>query len=121
MRLIQSIASSRAGLITAFAGAVMTLGVGRAALAQDSSQVPAASANLPGKHVILRVGPGFNPISADGIARVLRQDGCPATVTAERGFPGHLTVDIEGYKPSKFKSGEVGAAGLVAKRLCLGD
>lgn len=121
MGLMQRISESRAAFISAFAGAAMTLGVGSAALAQDSSQVAAVpSANLPGKHVTLRVGPGFSPSAADSVARGLREIGCPATVTAERGFPGHLTVDIDDYKPSKFKAGEVGDAGVVAQRLCLG-
>jgi hypothetical protein len=121
---MQDIASSRTGIISAFAGAVMTLGAVGAALnaspahAQSDTQVatrPAAS--LPGKDVILRIGPGFSPSAADSIARVLRSEGCPATVTAERGFPGHLTVEVEGQS-HKFRT--VGSAGAAAKDWCLG-
>jgi hypothetical protein len=119
MGLMQRISESRTAFISAFAGAAMTLGVGGAALAQDSSQVAAVpSANLPGKDVILRIGPGFSPSAADSIARVLRSEGCPATVTAERGFPKSLTVEVGDFS-YKFRDGQVGSAGNKALDWCL--
>jgi hypothetical protein len=77
------------------------------------------SDNPKGKHVILRVGPGFNPVAADRIADVLEREGCTAEVTAERGFPGHLTVEVDGFKPRLFRS--IGSAGKSARDRCLGD
>lgn len=98
----------------AFGGAA---GVMSSSPAYAQDQVATATANLPGKQVTLRVGPGFNPITADGLARVLRQEGCPATVTAERGFPKSLTVEVGDFK-YKFREGEIGSANASALHLC---
>jgi hypothetical protein len=118
MGLMQSIANSRAAFMGVFTAAAFTAGT---ALAQDNQVAAVPTVDLPGKHVTLRVGPGFSTSAADGVADYLEKEvRCPVTVTSKRGFPGHLTVDIEGYKPSKFKKGEIGSAALVAKRLCLG-
>lgn len=72
-----------------------------------------------GKPVTLRVGPGFSLSAADGIADVLNDEGCPATVTTERGLPKRVTVEVEDFS-YRFKGGEVGDAGAAALDLCLG-
>ncbi len=126
MRLMQSIANSRAAFIGAFTAAAFAAGTAATTLtsapapahAQDQVAAATQTANLPGKHVTLRVGPGFNPISADSIARVLRSEGCPATVTAERGFPKSLTVEVGDFS-YKFRDGQVGSAGNKALDWCL--
>lgn len=66
-----------------------------------------------GKPVTLRVGPGFDVYAAGGLADVLSQAGCPTTVTAERGFPKRVTVEVGDYS-SRFKQpGDAGAAALL--------
>ncbi|MEX2614996.1 MAG: hypothetical protein WD767_02770 [Alphaproteobacteria bacterium] len=86
-------------LSTAFFGSVLAASAALApqspAVAQDATtqttrvaatEATGETAMVKGKPVTLRIGPGFNPISADGVASVLRSEGCPVTVTGEGGL-----------------------------------
>jgi hypothetical protein len=46
-----------------------------------------------GKPVILRVGPGFDLSDANVMADLIESEGCPTTVTIERGLPTHTFVN----------------------------
>lgn len=126
--MLQALHDSFDGVRGKMAAAVIGAGLSVASLgaasaqdlAKNDQQATTATQEMTGKPVTLRVGPDFNREIAESMARNLIKDGCPTTVTSERGFPGHVTVDIEGFNPSKFNIGETGDAGLVAERLCLG-
>lgn len=129
MGFMQKISESRAAFIGAFTAAAFAAGTAATTLgaspanAQDNNQIATrTTSNLPGKHVTLRVGPGLDQNAKDMVtlaARDLERNGCTAEITTERGFPGHVTVDIEGFRPSKFNSKEIASAGFVAKERCL--
>ncbi|MBI1208194.1 MAG: hypothetical protein GC191_13025 [Azospirillum sp.] len=115
MRRVIAVAS----IVTAIAVTpVMVLAGNGGASGTSASSSVAASAvkgKLTGKHVTLRVGRGFNPLTADSIARILEENGCPATVTTERGLPNHIGVEVDG-KVARFT--EAGSAGAAALRRC---
>lgn len=85
-------------------------------LASNSTKAALTQEAPKGKHVTLRVGPGFSLSAADGIAGVLEKNGCPTTVTRERGFPKRVTVEVE---EKKFKFTTSGSAGSQALDWCL--
>ena len=73
--------------------------------------------SLPGKPVTLRIGPGFNPVSARAIAGVLEDEGCPTTVRDDGFIPNAVLVEIKnGARLVPFKSS--GSAGAYALELC---
>jgi len=82
------------------------------AIAEDTKSNPHT---LPGKQVTLRYGPGFNVFIAKGIRDDLIKQGCPATLTEERGFPGHITVEVG---DEVFRSTSSGSAGAAALDMC---
>ncbi|NQW11389.1 MAG: hypothetical protein HQ481_16105 [Alphaproteobacteria bacterium] len=102
----------------ALAAGLLLASFGNAAMAQQGNQLANAPANQPtvtqpsGKQVLLRVGPGFSMSEANLAARFLIDRGCPTTVTTERGFPRHLTVEVDGQGSKFTKSGSAGAAAL---------
>lgn len=102
--------------------AMMSLASLSSATAQDlasadqNQQAAAPTQTFKGKPVTLRVGPGFSLSAADGIAGILEEEGCPTTVTSERGFPMHVTVESNG-KTFMFK--EIGSAANKASDWCL--
>tara|TARA_R110001599_G_scaffold25282_7_gene90565 strand:+ start:9523 stop:9942 length:420 start_codon:yes stop_codon:yes gene_type:complete len=72
-----------------------------------------------GKSVTLRIGPGLSENAKDEVtlaARDIERNGCTAIITTERGFPGHVTVEV-GDKSHKFRS--IGSAGGTALDWCL--
>ena len=75
----------------------------------------------PGKPVTLRIGPGFNPLAARDIAGVLRDEGCPTTVTDDGFIPNAVLVEVEidnnGAKLAPFTSSF--SAGSYALDLCI--
>lgn len=75
-----------------------------------------AEPELTGKPVLLRYGPGFDVLSAMVIRDNLIDNGCPATVTEERGLPKRVTVEIDGVVYGRYES--AGSAGHVALTLC---
>lgn len=111
--------SMKQKLIGGFTGAALAASAAftpvPAAAQEQTAAVPAAQ-GLPGKHVTLRVGPAYSLSAADGIASVLRDKGCPVTVTTEGGFPKRLTVEVDGFK---FRFDSVGSAGGAALDWCL--
>ena len=112
--------SFRSKLIGGFTAAAMAVGsaFNPVVAHADDAQVAELTQPAQGKPVILRVGPKFSLSAADGIASVLRDEGCPVTVTSEGGFPNSLTVDVEGHR--KFRTKSVGSAGSLALDWCLG-
>lgn len=90
-----------------------------ASVDQNSPQTAAPTQTFKGKPVTLRVGKGYSLSEANYIAAFLKQEGCEATVTSERGFPKHITVDVDGFKAARFTSEEIGDAGGVALERCL--
>ena len=85
--------------------------------AMAGEQTAAAPATTQsGKPVTLRVGPGFSLSAADGLAGILEREGCPTTVTSERGLPKRIGVEV-GEKKFRFK--ESGSAGATALSWCL--
>ena len=72
----------------------------------------------PGKPVTLRIGPGFNPLAAQDIAGVLRDEGCPTEILDDLLIPNTAQVyvdDKRGYFTSS------GSAGSFALRNCKSD
>ena len=60
----------------------------------DDAQVAALTAPRVGKPVILRIGPEFNVNEANLMAAFLNREGCPTTVTTERGLPRRVGVQV---------------------------
>lgn len=106
--------SSKVSRILALVLAIYMLNAGTV-LAEEK---PAKVEGPKGKPVILRVGPGFNPVEAKDLSAILSAEGCPTTVTTERGFPKRVTVEVDGGKGYRFK--ESGSAGAAALDACLG-
>lgn len=114
---MRKIVAITALLVAASVPATTLAGSNNAGSLSSSGVAATEKGVMTGKSVILRIGPGFNPFTADSIARVLEKNGCPATVTTERGLPKHIGVEIDG-KVSRFT--EAGSAGAAALRRCKG-
>jgi len=102
-----------AGLLTAS----LTAANASRASAQELASTDTSKTVAPkGKTVILRIGRGFNPIAADGVADLLIEEGCPTEVTNEGGRYKRLTVEIDG---EGFKFKQPGSAAAAALKWCL--
>ena len=86
---------------------------GASALEECTSGI--SSKKKTGGHVILRVGKGYSTVSAAKVAADLPEQ-CTHEITTERGFPKHLTVQVD-KKINRFRNS--GEAGLAAEDWCL--
>lgn len=89
--------------------------------AQETVKTAAATGEVQpiGKPVILRLGRGFNPVSAYRIEAYLESEGCPTTVEETGGTYKRVRVDV-GDKSYDFKNNEIGDATAAALNWCLG-
>lgn len=84
-------------------------------MAATAQNAQPASLKQAGKHVTLSYGPGFNPVSAESMARVISSEGCPVTLRNDGFIPDSIDVEVNG-RLANFTS--VGSAGSFALRNC---
>ncbi len=118
---IQENFASRATKFTVMSAAALNLIFTPMATAnaQDTNtQTAPQTVPLQGKHVTLRIGPGFSTLSAMVIRDDLIDQGCPATLHDDGSFDNEIDVEI-GEDWVTFES--AGSAGYYALTLCKGN